>query len=274
MSSVYLECELKGANVELAQLNSDGTLKCPYLWELRELSEVSNRYSQENGEWNTFLDFGETATIPFKTPQKYKSGILPTLKIKVKITSTDSTGTIVFNDGFNDSQTVVINTNIETWVEFDVLPNAKYLKIYQTAVDNTLQVYEGGTFKITTSEIDVINEFAKYNIKTNLVTSVTVGNTIDQRKTGVTITKFTNDTIMSQSEKDELGDVLDFARINKNLVIVYIDDNGNAGETLANLPQNGGYQPYYYVTHNTKQKTGIYENVSITYQLDPLNGVY
>lgn len=277
MSKIYLECLVKQADPKLASLNLNNTLKCPINWVISELSELTNRYSQditENNEWNTFLRYQESIKIPIKTQSQFKGTKKPSTRIKVKINSVNSNADIIVRSSALSSETINIPTNIPVWIESELGVNSTYIQVYQLDSDNTFNIYEGVTVSYKTSEIDLINEFVNYNIVTNLKDDITIGNTVHQRKIGKTITSFTNDLIISPTENYELLDVLGFARINRKLTYVWIQDSGTSGETLANLPQDSGFIRYYYINHISSQTTGIYENISISYQHDPANGVY
>lgn len=275
MSKIKLECDLIGTDSKFAQINSDGTLKCPVNWIIRELSEVPNRYYSVNGIFNTYLAFGETATLPIKTQSRFLTEIRPTITFTVKVFSTeDTTVNVVVYDGVNTPQSfnIVVQENVE--ITANLQAGGKYVKIYQTSQTAELIIYEGVKTTIKTEEIDFINEFTNYNIQTNLKDDVTIGNTVHQRKLGKTITSFTSEMIISPNQNKQILDVLAFSRINRVLTNVIINDENNADNILANMPQESGDIKYYYKNHISSQKSGLYENLSISYQHDPINGVY
>lgn len=266
MSNMKIECIVVGADPELASINLNNTLKKPVNWVLNETSELTNRYSKDEDEWNTIIRTSESVKIPIKTTDN-KSDLKPIFKCKIQLISENESGLISVN-----GTTYLAIANQAAIFEIELEPNIDAIEI--ASVNDTIQVYEGSTVTYTTNEIDIINEFVKYSITNNLKDDVTIGNTVTQRKLGKTITSFSNDIIISPEENNEILDVLAFSRLNRVLTLVWIEDNEAAGNTLANMPQDSGYIKYYYIGYSSSQKTGIYENVTISYQHDPTNGVY
>jgi hypothetical protein len=270
MSSIYFECIKENAQPEVAQMNSDKTLKCPATWILKEYGELSNRYYNLGTGYFTQLRHLETVSIPIET-KTFKGDKKPVLNYKVSISSVNVTSSFYVYFGTSNPIEITIPANQETSGSIEFLENSKVVRFYILG-DDILSVYEDYSIKFNTDEIDAICEFSDFQIDMGLVNSVTIGNTIRQRKVRETNIKYNQPLIIKQSENKQITDVTDFARLNKLKILVYINYSETAGNTIANYPDESGFLDYYYVSHTTTQKTGLYEYISLIVQNNNDNG--
>lgn len=270
MSSLYVECRVEGADPELAQTNLDGTLKGPVYWDINQTGDLNRYLKDSNDEYYCVFRYQESVKIPIKVGSYNMN---PKYNFRVLITSPNPLGTLYIRTSSNNIQSFVIDTNVIVDLSA-LLEEGSYIQIYQLTSTDSFQIYQDSYVSFESTPISIINEFEDYSIKPNLKDDITLGNTVFQRKTAKTIVEFKNSAIIKPAENRSIIEVLEFARLNKKLVLVWINDTENGGDTLSNMPQDGGYQKYYQTSYTSSQKTGIYENIEISYQNDPINGIY
>lgn len=263
MSSLYFDVVTSVQNSGLVQTNGDGTDKCPLFWELEEQATISDRYNSNLGEKSMILGFGETINIPISSGV-YKSNIKPILTINFYASGTTG-NTQNFYLRFNgDFVSYELLLNIKGVYEIEIPENAEKIEILNVN-NNYLHVFED--YKISFKTTPITNfraEFTEFSIDPKLVNSKVLSNKIRQRKIGKTEVQYTFDPVITSDQNAEIDDIRDFARLNKLLTLVYINYSETNGDTLADFPQESGYIKYFYITHSTTQKTGLYEYINLT----------
>ena len=269
MSSLYFDVTTQVQNSGLVQTNTDGTDKCPLFWDLSEQSEITDRYNFLFGEKSMILNYGEIVSIPILSGT-YKSDLKPMLTIKFYASGTfGETQDFYVGFGGDDFELYELTLNSDETFEIEIPENTDSIEIVNFE-NNYLYVFEDYEISFTTSEITDFNpEFTNLSIDSKLVNSKTLANKIRQRKTGLTAVRYTFNPTITPYQNKEIDDVRDFARLNKLLMLVYINYSETNGDTLANFPEESGYIKYFYVNHSTTQKTGLYEYLSLTIANQP-----
>ena len=268
MSALYFDVTTSVKNSGLVQTNVDKTPKIPLFWSIIEQSEISDRYTTLFDRKVVIVNYNELLRIPLKSGI-YKSNTKPLLKISMYATGTVG-GTQMFSVSFGGvfvEYELPLNTVTE--YEIEVPENTTNIELFNI-VNNYLYVFEDYEVVFKTTPITEFNaEFTSFSIDAKLVNSKTLANQVRQRKIGKTEVQYIFQPIITPEQNAEIDDVRDFARLNKFLMLIYINYSETNESTLANFPQESGYIKYFYVNHSTTQKTGLYEYLNLTIANQP-----
>lgn len=271
MSYLFVNCIKENTDPYLAKMNSDGTLKCPVNWDIKENSEY-NRY-KEDPTFRVIIDYNESISIPFIT-NTYKTNIRPTFTFNSTFI-TSITGEESFRVYFNEDDYETITLELGEIEEHTIIipENTEYIKFINDT-SYRLGIFEDYSINFSSNTITSPVEFSNFNVEHNIKYSVTLANTIVSRKTGKTKVDYNIPLLLTSQQHNEIQDIMTLARSNQLLTYVYIDYKETAGNTISNYPQESYFEKYYFINYNSTQKSGLYVYVNLGIQNEPNSGIF